>query len=371
MFIRNSLALVFVPLLCALAQGELPLDARTAFQVALPAGAPVALVSSDWGNSRATARGGAMWVDLHSSLLLKNTSNRRLRGVSLQVLAQEVSPGGKASVTVPSLDVAPNETFPVRIDLRLMRPLAQGAGPLVEVGLDGVLFDDLTFYGPNKLNARRVLLTWEMEARRDRRALAAALDNGGAEGLRKQLLAALARQSAQPRMDMQVAKVLPSTNLDGARTAEVACLQLPEAPVELLNGTAQLGASEARLPRIDIQSKSKKPIRYLEVGWLVRDGQGRELLAGTMPAEVTLAPGQRSSVKKESALRFSRPVTALAAYPAVVEYGDGEIWVPARETLKDPRLEAVLPATGEEQRLAELYRRKGLDAVISQLKSLR
>jgi hypothetical protein len=32
------------------------------------------------------------------------------------VLAQEVTPGGKASVAVPSLNVASGETFPVRVD---------------------------------------------------------------------------------------------------------------------------------------------------------------------------------------------------------------------------------------------------------------
>jgi len=368
---RNSLLCICGLALAAFAQPDVPLDPQTAFRVNLPSGAPVVLVSADWGSSRASARGGALWVDLHSSLLLRNASPRRLRGVSLQVLAQELAPGGKAAVTVPALDVQPGDTFPIRIDLRLMRPLAPGNGPLVEVGLDGVLFEDLTFYGPNKLNARRVLVTWELEARRDRRALTAALEHGGPEGLRKQLLAALARQSTQPRLDMQVARLLPSTNVDPGRSAEVACLQLPEAPVELLSGSAKLTATEARLPHIEVQNRSKRSIRYLELGWLVRDSQGRELLAGTLPAELSLNPGQRSAIHKESALRFPRPVSALAAYPAVVEFDNGEIWVPSREALRDPRLEQVLPPSGEEQRLAELYRRKGLEAVIGLLKSLR
>ena len=68
---------------------------------------------------------------------------------------------------VPSLNAGPGENFPIRIDLRLLRPL-QSNGPLVEIGLDGILFDDLSFYGPNRLNSRRSMTVWEMEARRDR-----------------------------------------------------------------------------------------------------------------------------------------------------------------------------------------------------------
>ena len=45
--------------------------------------------------------------------------------------------------------------------------------------------------------------------------------------------------------------------------------------------------------------------------------------------------------------------------PAAVEFADGEMWVaPAM---------AALPASGEAQRLAEMYRRKGLDAVLKKV----
>ena len=55
--------------------------------------------------------------------------------------------------------------------MRLLRPLSAAPGPLVEISLDGVLFDDLTFFGPNKLNSRRTMMVWELEARRDRKHL--------------------------------------------------------------------------------------------------------------------------------------------------------------------------------------------------------
>jgi hypothetical protein len=361
-----------LPLLaCAALAQDVQIDPRTAYKINLPPEGPVSLISADWGQSRATARGGATQVDLHSTLMLRNTSNRRIRGVSLLVLAQDVTPGGKASVTVPSLDVQPGESFPIRLDLRLMRPLSSAQGPLVEVGVDGVLFDDLTFYGPNKLNARRAMLAWEMEARRDRKALAAALESGGPEGLRKQLLSILSRQAEQPQGSMQVARSLPATNAGVGKTQEFAFLKLPEAPVELVSGSARMTANEASAPRVEVQSKSKRPIRYVELAWLVRETDGHEYLAGTLPSEISLAAGQRATVQKENVLRFPREVSKLTAFPVAVEFADGEMWIPSRQDLRDPRLAAALPVSGEEQRLAELYRRKGLDAVVQQLKSMR
>ena len=65
-------------------------------------------------------RGGAYFLDVHAVLSLRNTSQKRIRGVTLAVLAQEMATGGKGSVSVPSLDVAPGEAFPLRIDLPLL-----------------------------------------------------------------------------------------------------------------------------------------------------------------------------------------------------------------------------------------------------------
>src|SRR5437868_6793824 len=70
-------------------------------KIELPPDSPVTLVSADWGESSATARGGAFLLDVHAALSLRNSSQRRIRGVTLVVLAQEVTPGGKGSVSVP------------------------------------------------------------------------------------------------------------------------------------------------------------------------------------------------------------------------------------------------------------------------------
>ena len=110
---------------CLLAIGSL--QAGVLPKIDLPNDSPVAVLKQDYGDSSESARGGAMLLDLHASLLLRNSTQRRIRGITMVVTAQDASPGGKGSVTVTSLDVAPGETFPIRIDLRLLRPLASGS----------------------------------------------------------------------------------------------------------------------------------------------------------------------------------------------------------------------------------------------------
>src|SRR5271163_4567296 len=131
------------------ALGAIAVSAQTpGRKIDFPVDSPVTAVSSDWSETRETPRGGAYLLDVHAVLSLRNSSQRRIRGVMLAVQAQEVTPGGKGSVSVPSLDVAPNDSFSLRIDLPLLRPLSAGQGvPPVEVHLDGVLFEDLSFYG--------------------------------------------------------------------------------------------------------------------------------------------------------------------------------------------------------------------------------
>src|SRR5579864_9331061 len=108
-------------------------------KIDLPKDSPVAVIASDYGDSNESARGGAMLLDLHAALSLRNSSQRRIRGITLLVTAQDVTPGGKGSVMVTSLDVGPDETFPVRIDLRLLRPLPASLAVPVQISLDGVL----------------------------------------------------------------------------------------------------------------------------------------------------------------------------------------------------------------------------------------
>ncbi|MBK9170383.1 MAG: hypothetical protein IPM24_23375 [Bryobacterales bacterium] len=353
-------------------------DPGQAIRIDLAPDAPVALVSADLGESRTSARGGAIVIDLRLALTLKNTSASRIRGVTMLVSAQEVTPGGRGSVAAPCLDIAPGDVFPLRIDLRLLRPLqGAAAGPLVRVGLDGVLFEDLSFYGPNRLDSRRTLTAWEMEARRDRLYFQSVLTAGGPDGLREEVLRALARQRSRPRLDVEVARRAPAVgaaaSATAARQVRFAFAQFDGAPVVPVDGSAEVGAGEIRSPRISVRNDSREPVRYYELGWIVRDAQGQEYAMASVPApRQSLAPGASATAAPDTALRFrdSVQVAGMTGFVSQVEFADGRVWVPSRNHLAQAQLLHAAPPSAEEQRLLDLYRKKGLPALIEELRKL-
>jgi hypothetical protein len=363
---RSSIAALAAALLGS--GGAFAQTPQGSFAIDFPKDSPVTVASGDWGQSRPATRGGALVLDLHTSLSLRNTTQKRIRGVTLIVLAQEVTPGGKASVSVPSLDIGPEETFPVRIDLRLLRPLG-AEGALVRVGLDGVLFDDLTFYGPNKLNSRRSMMVWELEAQRDRRYFRQILAHGGPDALQKEMLGAIVRTDERPQTGVQVVRGR-GTNVDPEREIQFAFLQLPDSPIEPLEGSARIAGNEARAPRLDIRNKSSRQVRYMDMAWVLQDQQGREFLAGSVPADLNLAPGQKTRVTGDTALRFSgRPaIQGMLGFVNHVEFEDGKYWILSRADLADPRVQKVVAPSPEEQHLVQIYRKKGLKALIEELK---
>src|SRR5580698_4660493 len=199
------LACAFVSAFAVSAQ-ETALDPSSSVKIDLPADAPLNLISTTMGDSRATSRGGAIVLDLHMGLTLRNSGSRHIRGVTLLITAQEFAPGGKGSVARPSIDVPPGENFTLPIDIRLVRPVRETAGPLVRVQLDGVLFDDLSFYGPNKLNSQRALTFWEAEAQRDRAYFKQILQARGQNGLQHEILSSLAKQADRPQLDVSLSR---------------------------------------------------------------------------------------------------------------------------------------------------------------------
>lgn len=345
-------------------------DTRGSLKLDMPNDSPVSVVSADWGQSRPIARGSAMVLDLHTSLSLRNSGQKRIRGITLMVLAQEVTPGGKGSVSVPSLDVGPGETFPVRIDLRLLRPIQGGENAAVRVSLDGVLFDDLSFFGPNKLESRRLMTVWELEAQRDRKFFKAVLDQGGADGLQKEILASLGRSGDHGQPGVQMVRGGRATTYEPEREIQFAFVQMPDAPIETLNGAAKVAGNEAYAPRIEIRNRAAKPVRYFEMGWIVEDQQGRQVMAGSMPAELNLQPGQKTRVTQDSALRFPErtAIKGMTGFVSSVEFADGRLWIPSRASMTMGPLQTAMGPSPEEQRLVQIYRKKGLKALIEELK---
>lgn len=358
---RNNIVILGLTAISAMAQ-------TPGRKIDFPVDSPITAVSSDWSETKATPRGGAYVLDVHAVLSLRNSSQKRIRGVMLAVQAQEVMPGGKGSVSVPSLDVGPGEAFPLRIDLPLLCPLGAG-GPMVEVKLDGVLFDDLTFYGSDRLNSRRRMTVWELEARRDRKYFKTLLETAGGEGLQKEILSSIARQADRPSTGVQMVRGR-STNTDPEREVQFAFLHMPDSPVDPTSGTARIAGNEARAPHINIQNRSERAVKHLELGWIVKDRQGREFLAASIPSDVSLAPGKSGLVTQDTALRFSdrTQVDGMTGFVSSAEFADGSYWIPTRGELNDPKLRGVIAPSPEEQRLLQIYRKKGLNGLIAELK---
>jgi hypothetical protein len=167
-----------------------------------------------------------------------------------------------------------------------------------------------------------------------------------------------------------------ATAIEAERPVQFAFLNIPGAPVEPLDGMARVAGNEARAPTIEVRNRSDRQIRYFEIGWIIRDAEGRDYLAGSVPAsdpELRLAPGQKSRVLQDATLRFlsapGRPlsIAGMTGFVSQVEFADGSFWIPTRAALAEPRLTRVVAPSPEEQRLTDLYRRKGLAAVIEEL----
>ena len=374
----NKLAILLVAGVTALCAQETPLDHSV--KINLPSDSPLTLISENLGESHVSQRGSAVVLDLDVTLTLHNSSPNRVRGVTLLVAAQEVTPGGKASVSVPSLDVPPNQNFPVRINLRLLRSAQIAGGPLVQVNLDGVLFQDYSFYGPNRLDSRRTMMAWEMQAQRDRKYFKSVLAMHGVEGLKQAMLESLNRQAERPRLDVQVSRGRAVTSAAvGEHNARFAFLRFPDEPVEPVEGWAEIAGNEARNPRIDVRNLSPRQVRSVEIDWIVADRQGKQYMAGSVPAsgpEFNLKAGSTSRVLQDTALRFKRlsndggapvSIAGMTGFVGQVEFADGKVWIPNRESLASAQLLGILEPSPEEQRLTDLYRKKGPKALADEL----
>ena len=346
--------------------------------IEFPRDSPVLPVNSNLGLTTARVQGASMVLDLHASLLLRNTGTKPISGLTLRVEAQDITPSGKGSVTVPSLRIQPGEVFPVRIDMELARPFnAAGAGgAIVQVSLDCALFSDLTSYGPDQLQSRRTLVVYELEARRDRSFLAALLQSGKLAELREELNFGLQDLTPQ-QLGLELLRA-PHRNRSNEQALQVGAVSFPSSPVKTIGGAAQVAGSEVRSPEVEVRNTSRKIVRTIDMGWIVRDERGREYVAGSVPAALELQPVQTGRMTEPGTLRFSHltgqpmSIGALLAFVNDVEFADGKLWIPSRADIEqatsDPILRRALANSPEQQRLSEIYRHKGMSGLSEELR---
>lgn len=345
--------------------------------VDFPRDSPVLPVSFGLRPTTARVMGSSMALDLHASLLLRNISKKALSGLTLRVEAQDLAPSGRGSVTVPSVEAQPGETFPVRIDLQLTRPFSfgQNDGAIVRVALDCALFADLTSYGPDQLRSRRSLMVYELQARRDRQYMASLLQKGKIAEIREELNFGL-QDMSRPQLGVELLR----TPQAAVREQKVTVRTMPFAgsPVRPLNGLAQVAGNEIRDPRIEVKNQSAKDVRSVEVGWVVRDAGGKEFMAGMLPTAISLAPVQTGTTSAAAVMRFSQSsgpgfaIAALTAFVNDVEFSDGKLWIPSRldieQATADPMLRHALTNSPEQQRLVQVYRRRGIAGLADELR---
>lgn len=346
--------------------------------VEFPADSPVLPISFDMSPSSARAVGISMVLDLHVSLVLRNNGNKPISGLTLRVEAQDLTPSGKGSVTMPSLYVLPGEVFPARIDMELTRPFTvrKSDAAVVRVALDCALFNDLTAYGPDKLHSQRALMVFELQARRDRRYLAKLVEHGRLAQVREELDFGL--QDINPhQLGLELLQG-PRRQSRQEQPVVVDPVSFASSPVQAIRGAAQVAGNEVRLPQVEVRNVSQKPVRSIEMGWIVRDDRGRDFVAGSLPASMQLAPVETARYNEPGTLRFSRPagqpmvIGALMTFVSDVEFADGKLWIPSREDIdhatSDPVLRRELAASPEQQRLTDVYRRKGMSGLTEELK---
>ena len=362
-----------------LAAQEAPLP-NGSININLAKDSPVSLLSMTSDQSRAMARGAAMVLDLHLSMTLKNIGANRIHGLTMRVVSQEVTMGGKGSVSLASLNIGPGEIFPVRIDMQLVRPTQIAGGPLVQVDLDGVLYQDLSFYGPDSLRTRRILTACEKEAQRDREHFKRILAQGGKEELRRAILGRISRDSGQAPLNVKViphGQAVTSAALPPEHSEQFAMVTFPDSPVQPVDGSAQVAGNQARTPHVDVINKSNRLVRYVEVGWILSDQAGRQSIAASLPsgnADLNLSPGKTASVRQDTALELysikGQPtnVQKMTGYIKQVQFNDGEVWIPSRQSLQEPELRNAVAPSAEEQRLAALYLKNGIDGLVEELK---
>ncbi|MEP6715708.1 MAG: hypothetical protein ABJC09_09035 [Terriglobia bacterium] len=264
------------------------------------------------------------------------------------------------------------------MDIRLVRPVQQAGGPLVRLQLDGVLFDDLSFFGPNKLNSQRAMTFWETEAQRDRVYFKRVLQAKGEKALESEMLLSMAKQAERPPLDVAMSRegrAVGSSISASGHVAQFAFLKMPDAPVQPIEGWAEISGNEARAPRIEVVNDSGKPVRYVEIGWMVKDKDGHEYLAGTVPASnsaMFLPSGQHGRLAPDTTLKFSRggrplEIQSMTGFVSQVEFADGRVWVPSRNDINASPLLRIMAPSSEEQRLADIYRKKSLAGLIAEL----
>ena len=57
----------------------------------------------------------------------------------------------------------------------------------------------------------------------------------------------------------------------------------------------------------------------------------------------------------------------MRGYVSNVEFADGTVWIPNRTDLANPMLQKIVGPSAEEQRLLQIYRKRGIKGLVAEL----
>jgi len=60
-------------------------------------------------------------------------------------------------------------------------------------------------------------------------------------------------------------------------------------------------------------------------------------------------------------------IESMTGFVSSVEFADGSVWIPSRADLNTGQLQRVMAPSDEEQRLVQIYRKKGIKALVAEL----
>src|SRR5579859_48536 len=168
-----------------------------------------------------------------------------------------------------------------------------------------------------------------MEARRDRRYLAALLETGKLAQLREELNFGL-QDLSPPQLGLELLRT-PASTPKGEQAMNVGAVLFPSSPVQPTRGAARVLGNEVIEPQVEVKNRSKKTVRSIEMGWIVRDERGKDFVAGSVPASIKLGPVQTGTLSEPGTLRFSHGtgqpmlIGAVMAFVDNVEFSDGNL----------------------------------------------
>ncbi len=314
--------------------------------------------------------------DVHTRFSLRNVGTKPIAGLSFRILSSGGGSEGQAALILPSLQAAPGAVFPVRVDLQLPhRYSVRTQSPGVRILLDAVLWNDLSFYGPDLLHSRRRLLSFEFEARRENEYLRNLVGAGRLSEVREELNFGLPED--QPQLTMELTPL--QVPMDRGKAITINTVSFGQAPLQLVGGGALLTDTALIGPHVLLRNSSDRRIRSVEVGFILRDERGHESRVSTLPAELALEPGQTRVLQQRANLLLSRTkgqpivIRSLAAFVADVEFEDGSMWIPSRPDIERATdsvvLRRVLSECPETERMAGVFRRAGIKGVETALEA--